>query len=95
MVSAQCIVHRVARSEGVNTFWRDRPTFVTGATGLLGGWLVKRLVESGASVVCLVRDWVPRSILLGGELAITSQPTDGTHVQFWIPLLECRHVDVS
>lgn len=33
--------------------------------------------------------------LLGGELAITSQPTDGTHVQFWIPLLECRHVDVS
>ena len=68
-MSAQCIVHRVAQSEEVNTFWRDRPTFVTGATGLLGGWLVKRLVESGASVVCLVRDWVPRSILLGGELA--------------------------
>jgi signal transduction histidine kinase len=33
--------------------------------------------------------------LLGGELAITSQPADGTHVQFWIPLLERRHVDVS
>jgi len=53
----------------MNSFWRDRPTFVTGGTGLLGGWLVKQLVESGASVVCLVRDWVPRSILLGGELA--------------------------
>jgi CDP-glucose 4,6-dehydratase len=42
-------------------FWRDRPTFVTGATGLVGSWLVKRLVEFGADVVCLVRDWVPQS----------------------------------
>lgn len=52
----------------VTSFWRDRPTFVTGATGLVGGWLTQRLVESGASVVCLVRDWVPRSTLLGGDL---------------------------
>jgi CDP-glucose 4,6-dehydratase len=52
----------------VSTFWRDRPTFVTGATGLLGGWLVKRLVEHGAHVVCLVRDWVPASVLLGDAL---------------------------
>jgi CDP-glucose 4,6-dehydratase len=42
-------------------FWLDRPTFVTGATGLVGGWLVRRLVEAGADVVCLVRDWVPQS----------------------------------
>ena len=41
---------------------------VTGATGLLGGWLTQRLVESEASVVCLVRDWVPRSLLLEGPL---------------------------
>jgi CDP-glucose 4,6-dehydratase len=56
--------------EGVDmtSFWRDRPTLVTGATGLLGGWLTSRLVESGASVVCLVRDWVPRSTLLAGNL---------------------------
>ena len=40
-------------------FWRDRPTFVTGATGLVGGWLVKSLVAAGADVVCLVRDWIP------------------------------------
>jgi CDP-glucose 4,6-dehydratase len=42
-----------------NGFWRDRPTLVTGATGLVGGWLVKSLVAAGADVVCLVRDWVP------------------------------------
>ena len=52
----------------VSNFWRDRPTFVTGATGLLGGWLVRRLVEEGADVVCLVRDWVPQSALFGNTL---------------------------
>src|SRR5208283_1574052 len=40
---------------------RDRPTLVTGGTGLLGGWLVERLVSAGATVVCLVRDSVPGS----------------------------------
>ena len=43
------------------TFWRDRPVFVTGGTGLVGSWLIKRLVEAGADVICLVRDWVPQS----------------------------------
>ena len=44
-------------------FWLDRPTFVTGGTGLVGSWLVSRLVTAGADVVCLVRDWVPQSEL--------------------------------
>jgi CDP-glucose 4,6-dehydratase len=51
-----------------SSFWRDRPTFVTGATGLVGGWLVRRLVEAGADVVCLVRDWVPQSELVRSGL---------------------------
>jgi len=42
-------------------FWLDRPVFLTGATGLVGGWLLRRLVDAGADVVCLVRDWVPQS----------------------------------
>jgi len=46
------------------TFWRDRPVLVTGATGLVGSWLTRRLKEAGADVVCLVRDWVPRSELV-------------------------------
>jgi CDP-glucose 4,6-dehydratase len=50
-----------------NSHWHDRPVFVTGATGLLGGWLVRRLVEEGASVTALVRDWVPQSTLLTAD----------------------------
>ncbi len=51
-------------SEISKRFWQDRPTFVTGGTGLVGGWLVQRLVDAGADVVCLLRDWVPQSDLI-------------------------------
>lgn len=47
----------------MSSFWRDRSVLVTGATGLVGCWLVERLAAAGADVVCLVRDWVPRSRL--------------------------------
>ncbi len=50
--------------QGNSTFWRDRSVFVTGATGLVGSWLVERLVSQRADVVCLVRDWVPQSELV-------------------------------
>ncbi|GAI22209.1 unnamed protein product, partial [marine sediment metagenome] len=49
-------------------FWLDRPTLVTGATGLVGSWLVRSLVTVGADVVCLVRDWVPQSELVRARL---------------------------
>src|SRR6201987_2718306 len=48
----------------MNSFWKDRSVFVTGGTGLLGSWLVSQLMESGANVVCLVRDWGPQSELV-------------------------------
>ncbi|MCA1684729.1 MAG: GDP-mannose 4,6-dehydratase [Planctomycetia bacterium] len=49
-------------------FWQDRPVLVTGGTGLVGGWLVRSLLDAGADVVCLVRDGVPRSGLVRGGL---------------------------
>src|SRR5215467_429436 len=50
--------------EGVGMTWQDRPALVTGATGLVGSWLSRRLHEAGADVVCLVRDWIPQSELV-------------------------------
>lgn len=46
------------------SYWLDRPVFVTGGAGFLGSWLTQRLHESGADVVCLLRDWVPQSELV-------------------------------
>jgi CDP-glucose 4,6-dehydratase len=52
----------------MNSFWIDRPTLVTGATGLIGGALVHQLTTRGADVVCLIRDWVPQSELVRTDL---------------------------
>ena len=52
----------------VSNFWLDRPVMVTGASGFLGGWLVKRLLGAGADLVCPVRDWVPGSQLISEKL---------------------------
>ena len=43
------------------SLWKNHNVFVTGATGLLGSWLVEELLSQGAQVTCLVRDWVPGS----------------------------------
>jgi CDP-glucose 4,6-dehydratase len=53
--------------------WHGRRVLVTGATGLLGSWLTETLQARGATVVCLIRDWVPSSRLFespAGERAI-------------------------
>ncbi len=47
----------------MSKFWCDRPTLITGATGLLGSWLVPELLERGAKVTALVRDWISLSKL--------------------------------
>ena len=41
---------------GMSNFWQDRRVFVTGAGGLVGGWVVKSLLEKKADVVCLIRE---------------------------------------
>ncbi len=45
------------------SFWLDRPVFVTGCAGFLGSWLTIALVDAGAAVVGLIRDEVPFSYL--------------------------------
>jgi CDP-glucose 4,6-dehydratase len=45
-------------------FWSGRSVLVTGATGLLGGWMIKELLGLGAEIVALVRDGRPDCMLL-------------------------------
>jgi CDP-glucose 4,6-dehydratase len=50
-------------SSSTDSYWLDRPVFVTGCTGMLGSWLTIALVDRGAAVTGLVRDQVPFSHL--------------------------------
>jgi CDP-glucose 4,6-dehydratase len=58
--------------------WQGRPVFVTGATGFLGGWLLKELLERDARVVALVRDGAPRSLFTRERMADRVATVHGT-----------------
>jgi len=49
---------------GNPSFWSDRRVLVTGATGILGSWLIAELLERGAAVTAFVLDADPQSELL-------------------------------
>jgi len=50
-------------SSSTDSYWLDRPVFVTGCTGTLGSWLTIALIDRGAAVTGLIRDQVPFSHL--------------------------------
>jgi CDP-glucose 4,6-dehydratase len=53
--------------------YAGRTVFVTGASGIVGSWLVRALLSADAAVVALVRDEDPRSefVRSGDELRVT------------------------
>ena len=50
--------------ENLSSKWANRRVLVTGATGLVGSWLVDRLIAEGASVTALILDSDPQSELM-------------------------------
>jgi CDP-glucose 4,6-dehydratase len=48
-------------------FWSPRTVLITGAAGLLGGWLARHLLASGARVVGFDIDWPGGAILASDE----------------------------
>jgi CDP-glucose 4,6-dehydratase len=61
----------------MNGFWKNKRVFVTGATGLVGSWLTKSLVEQGAYVVILVRDFDPQSELIRSGVYLQTSVVNG------------------
>ncbi|MCK4517371.1 GDP-mannose 4,6-dehydratase [Candidatus Babeliales bacterium] len=51
-----------------SNFWKNKNVFVTGATGLLGPWLIEDLLSRGANVIALARDTVPNSLFFTQNL---------------------------
>ena len=61
-----------------STFWSGKTVLVAGATGFLGGWLVRRLLTYGADVVALVRSHNPHSQFFMGSLDRHTQVERGS-----------------
>ena len=57
--------------------WTGRRVLVTGATGVVGSWLVPALLERDAEVVALVLDHDPRSLLIESGTLRTATVVEG------------------
>src|ERR1700682_6233567 len=58
----------MTQADGIG-YWNGKSVFVTGGTGLIGSWLVKKLIAARAQVVVLVKDTNPQSeIMRSGDL---------------------------
>jgi CDP-glucose 4,6-dehydratase len=66
-----------------DAFWNGRGVFVTGATGMIGSWLVHRLVELGARVGVLIKDADPQSQLLRSGDVMSTSVFNGGLEDFW------------
>lgn len=64
-------------------FWAGRNVFVTGATGIVGSWLVKELLNLDAHVIALIHDYDPKSELIrSGDIGRVSV-VSGALEDFW------------
>lgn len=49
-------------------YFSEKKVFLTGASGFIGSWLVKDLLNKGAKIICLNRDLVPDSMFFSEGL---------------------------
>lgn len=65
------------------SFWTGRKVFVTGATGIIGSWLVKDLLAEGAFIVALIRDADPMSELYRSQDINQVTVVSGSLEDYW------------
>jgi CDP-glucose 4,6-dehydratase len=63
--------------------WAGRSVFVTGASGIVGSWLVKELLQRGAQVIALLHDYDPKSELIRSGDVHRISVVSGSLEEFW------------
>jgi CDP-glucose 4,6-dehydratase len=76
-------VGRANPHSSTSTFWRGRRVLVTGATGIIGSWLVKDLLTAGCEVVALIRDLDTQSELYRSGDIERVKVVQGSLEDFW------------
>lgn len=76
-------------------YWKNRKVFITGATGLLGPWIIKKLCSYGARVVVLLRDIDPWSLCAQEDLLkyVTVIQGDLLDYQLLLRILNEKEID--
>lgn len=64
-------------------FWKSRRVFVTGATGMVGSWLIKELLAQGSYIVALVQDADPQTELYRSGDIQQAAVVNGALEDFW------------
>ncbi len=44
--------------------WKQTNVLITGASGIVGSWLVRELIKKQANIICFIRDWNPQTQLI-------------------------------
>jgi len=52
----------------MNNYWLDRPVLITGATGFVGSYLTETLLDYGAEITTIIRDYRPDSQFISRDL---------------------------
>lgn len=63
--------------------WRGKRVLVTGATGIVGGWVSQALLASGAHLVALVQDVDARSVFYRSHLDRLAAVVNGSLEDLW------------
>ncbi len=77
MTNPQLGLNREISPTVATDHWVGRRVLVTGATGLIGSWLTRRLIELGSHVVVLVQDLDPQSELVRSGTILRASVVNG------------------
>jgi CDP-glucose 4,6-dehydratase len=84
-------------SNNISEFnWSNRNVLVTGASGLLGSWLIQELLSLDANIIALVRDKIPESIFYskGLDKKVETVHGDLLDIQFLKRVINESNVEI-